>query len=217
MREIVLDTETTGLIIGKDRLFEIALVELFDKIPTGNFLHFYCNPEVLISEIAFKITGIANKFLVDKPPFSTVWPEISSFIANTPLVAHNASFDVNMINYELQLMNLPLLSNKIIDTLFLARKKFRGAQNNLDALAKRFNVSNQKRGFHNALEDTYLTAKIYYFLAQNEEDSLDFLSSEVVEENQSGLSIKPRNNPGKINEIDLQKHLEMIQLLNIKE
>ena len=163
MREIVLDTETTG-ISPQDghRLVEIGCLELFNHVATGKFFHTYINPERDMPEGAFRVHGLSEAFLSDKPKFSEVADDFLEFIGEDPLVIHNASFDMGFINAELKRIgrsSLPMA--RAIDTLEIARRKYPGAQNNLDALCRRFNVDNSGRTKHGALLDSELLAEVY--------------------------------------------------------
>ena len=163
MREIVLDTETTG-ISPRDghRIIEIGALELMHHLPTGRRLDLYINPERDIDEGAIAVHGITMDFLADKPIFADVAKEFLAFIRLDPLVIHNASFDMAFINSELTRVDLPVLSmDQSIDTLAMARKKFPGAQANLDALCRRFEIDNTHRDLHGALLDADLLASVY--------------------------------------------------------
>jgi len=163
MREIVLDTETTG-ISPRDghRIIEIGALELMHHLPTGRSLHLYINPERDIDEGAIAVHGITSDFLADKPIFADVVEEFLAFIATDPLVIHNASFDMAFINAELSRVDRPTLAmDQSIDTLAMARKKFPGAQANLDALCRRFEIDNTHRDLHGALVDADLLASVY--------------------------------------------------------
>ena len=163
MREIVLDTETTG-INPRDghRIIEIGALELIHHLPTGRSLHFYINPERDIDEGAIAVHGITLDFLADKPIFADVADEFLAFIGSDPLVIHNASFDIAFINNELERVDRPVLAmDRAIDTLMMARKKFPGAQANLDALCRRFEIDNAHRDLHGALLDADLLASVY--------------------------------------------------------
>ena len=163
MREIVLDTETTG-ISPRDghRIIEIGALELMHHLPTGRRLHLYINPERDIDEGAIAVHGITSGFLADKPIFADVAEEFLAFIGSDPLVIHNASFDMAFINAELTRVDRPVLAiDQSIDTLAIARKKFPGAQANLDALCRRFEIDNTHRDLHGALLDADLLASVY--------------------------------------------------------
>ena len=163
MREIVLDTETTG-INWRDghRIVEIGALELMHHLPTGKRLHMYINPERDVDDGAVAVHGLTNAFLSDKPLFAEIVDEFFSFIGEAPLVIHNASFDIGFINAELDKIKYPPLPmERVIDTLAMAREKFPGAQANLDALCRRFEIDNSSRDFHGALVDADLLAGVY--------------------------------------------------------
>lgn len=163
MREIVLDTETTGLSPQDGhRLVEIGCLELFNHVATGKFFHAYIDPERDMPDGAFQVHGLSTEFLRGKPKFAEVADEFLAFIGDDPLVIHNAGFDMNFINWELKASGRPALPMaRAIDTLDIARKKFPGAQNSLDALCRRFNVDNSGRTKHGALLDSELLAEVY--------------------------------------------------------
>jgi DNA polymerase-3 subunit epsilon len=163
MREIVLDTETTGLSPQDGhRLVEIGCLELFNHVATGKFFHAYIDPERDMPDGAFQVHGLSTEFLRGKPKFADVADDFLSFIEDDPLVIHNAGFDMNFINWELKALGRPALPmSRAIDTLDIARKKFPGAQNSLDALCRRFNVDNSGRTKHGALLDSELLAEVY--------------------------------------------------------
>jgi len=163
MREIVLDTETTGINPHDGhRIIEIGALELMHHLPTGRSLHMYINPERDIDEGAMAVHGITLDFLANKPVFADVVEEFLAFIGTDPLVIHNASFDMAFINAELTRVDRPVLAmGQSIDTLEIARKKFPGAQANLDALCRRFEIDNTHRNFHGALLDADLLASVY--------------------------------------------------------
>jgi len=163
MREIVLDTETTGLSPQEGhRLVEVGCVELFNHVPTGRVFHHYINPEREVDEGAANVHGLTTEFLADKPLFSDIAESFVAFIEDAPLVIHNASFDMGFLNAELTRLGRPALPDaQAIDTLAIARRKFPGAQNSLDALCRRFNVDNSNRTKHGALLDAELLAEVY--------------------------------------------------------
>ena len=160
MREIVLDTETTGLDPSfGHRIVEIGCVELFNRLPTGEVFHVYINPDRSMPEAAFNIHGLSSDFLKTKPVFSEVVKQFLEFIKGSPLIIHNAAFDLAFINAELTKLKKPSLNgNKIIDTIPLAKKKFPGAPVNLDALCRKFHIDLTKRDIHGALLDANLLA-----------------------------------------------------------
>jgi len=163
MREIVLDTETTGFDPGSgDRIVEIGCVELFNHMATGKTYHQYINPERDMPEDAFKVHGISIDFLRDKPVFAKIGPAFLDFVGDAKLVIHNASFDMKFLNAELGWMGLPLLPmDQAIDTLMMARKRFPGSPASLDALCRRFGIDTSARTLHGALLDSEILAEVY--------------------------------------------------------
>ena len=182
MKEIVLDTETTGLSINDGhRIVEIGCIELDDLIPTQNKFHCYLNPERKVSEKALEVHGYTDEFLSTQKKFSEVVDEFLKFIDNKRLVIHNAEFDLLHLNNELALLGKKKLDNKnVMDTLILARDKFPGSPISLDALCKRYRVDNSKRTHHTALIDCDLLAKVYINLLDQKEPSLNFKNEESV-------------------------------------
>lgn len=181
MRQIVLDTETTGLDPSSGhRITEIGCVELFNMVPTKRKYQQYINPQREISERAAEITGLTYSFLKDFPTFDQVVESFLEFIGDDPLIIHNASFDMRFLNAELENCKLPTLSfDRVVDTLVLARKQFPGAKNNLDALCSRFGVSNENRNYHGALLDSEILAEVYLHLMGGKQSQ--FLFSEAAE------------------------------------
>jgi len=175
MKEIILDTETTG-ISTKDghRIVEIGCVELDNLVPTKNKFHCYLNPERRVSEKAFEVHGYSDSFLSDKPKFNEVAEDFLNFVKGKKLIIHNAEFDLSHINNELKIAGKNYLDNEVVDTLILARDKFPGSQISLDALCKRFKIDNSKRIQHTALIDCDLLSKIYINLIDQKEPMLDF-------------------------------------------
>src|SRR5476649_2896310 len=163
MREIVLDTETTGLDPSQGhRLIEIGCIELVNRIPSGNTFHCYVNPERDVPAEAFAIHGLNLEFLKDKPVFATVVDELLAFLADDPLVAHNALFDLGFLNAELERAARPALTrDRIVDTLLLARRKHPGSANRLDDLCTRYKIDHSRRTKHGALLDAELLAEVY--------------------------------------------------------
>ncbi len=163
MREIVFDTETTGLDPKTgDRVVEIGCVELMDHFPTGETYHQYINPQRDMPQEAFNVHGLSAQFLSDKPIFSDIAGAFVEFIGDAVLVAHNASFDINFLNHELSVLDYPTIStDRVIDTLALARRKHPGGQNSLDALCRRFGIDNSARTLHGALLDSEILAEVY--------------------------------------------------------
>jgi len=174
-REIVFDTETTGLKPFKgDRITEIGCVEVIDLLPTGKTFRRYVNPERDVPEEVVKITGLTTEFLADKPLFAEIVEDFLEFVGDSKMVAHNARFDRDFLNVELnKLDRTPFEDKRFIDTLLIARKKFPGAYNSLDALCKRFSVSLSERAMHGALLDAKLLAEVYLELNGGRERRLD--------------------------------------------
>ena len=174
MREIVLDTETTGLDPDDgDRIVEIACIELVNHLPTGRFFHRYVNPERPVSAAAHAIHGLDDAFLAQHSAFAAIAEELLTFIADTPLVAHNAEFDLKFVNAEMKRLGRPALANVVIDTLALARKRYPGAQASLDALCRRFVIDLSARDKHGARLDSELLAAVYLELVGGRQPGLD--------------------------------------------
>ena len=183
MIEVILDTETTGLSTSENhRIVEIGCIELKNQIPTNNVFHEYLNPQRPVSEDAYKIHGYSDSFLSDKKKFSEIAESFCDFIKDKKIIIHNASFDLSFLNYELSLINLKKIDkNNVIDTLEIARQKYPGAQNSLDALCKRLNIDNSKREKHNALLDCELLREVYINLVDQKEPKLNLQNSEVID------------------------------------
>ena len=183
MLEVILDTETTGLsTLEKHRIVEIGCVELNNQIPTDKIFHTYINPQRPVSGEAYKIHGYSDEFLSDKKTFSEISETFLNFIKDKKIVIHNASFDLSFINYELKLINQkPIDKKNVIDTLEIARLKYPGSQNSLDALCKRFNIDNSKREKHNALIDCHLLKEIYVHLLGQKEPKLNLESAGIAD------------------------------------
>ena len=201
MLEVILDTETTGLSVAeKHRIVEIGCVELNNQIPTGKIFHEYINPQRTVSEQAYNIHGYSNKFLSDKKTFSQIVNSFFSFIENKKIIIHNADFDLSFLDYECRLINKEIINKKnIINTLEIARQKYPGSQNSLDALCKRFNIDNSKREKHNALMDCQLLKEVYINLLDQKEPKLNLENIEISalklnensNKNKKGIIIKP--------------------------
>ena len=183
MLEVILDTETTGLSNKeKHRIVEIGCIELNNQIPTGKIFHKYLNPQRTISADAFKIHGYSEEFLSNKETFSQVAKDFIEFIKNKKIIIHNASFDLSFLNFELKLINEKVMEkDSVIDTLEIARQKFPGAQNSLDALCKRFNIDNSNREKHTALIDCQLLKDVYINLLDQKEPKLNLESKEIFD------------------------------------
>ncbi len=189
MKEIVLDTETTGISVKEGhRIVEIGCIELDNLIPTKNKFHYYLNPERKVSEQALKIHGYNDDFLYKQKKFKEIENEFLEFIKDKKLIIHNAEFDLAHINNELSLLGKKKLTNETIDTLTLARDKFPGSPVNLDALCKRFRIDNSKRTHHTALIDCELLTKVYINLIDQKEPSLNF--KDIEQENVTSYESK---------------------------
>ena len=191
MKEIVLDTETTGISIQEGhRIVEIACLELENLIPTGKKFHCCLNPERKVSKKAFEIHGYSDEFLSKQKKFKEVKKEFLKFINGKTLIIHNAEFDITHLDNELLLCDEKKISNKIVDTLVLARDKFPGSQVSLDALCKRYRIDNSQRIKHNALLDCALLAKVYINLIDQKEPTLNFQNhiSEIFNEKNESKS-----------------------------
>ena len=179
MKEIVLDTETTGISVKEGhRIVEIGCLELDNLIPTKNKFHYFINPERKVSEKAFEIHGYSDDFLSKQKKFSEIAEEFLSFISNKRLIIHNSEFDLAHLNNELSIFGKSKISNEVIDTLSLARNKFPGSQVSLDALCKRYRIDNSRRVKHTALIDCDLLSKVYINLIDQKEPTLNFQNSE---------------------------------------
>ena len=184
MKEVVLDTETTGISIKEGhRVVEIGCVELDNLIPTKNKFHCYLNPDRKVSEKAFQIHGYSDEFLFKQKRFSEIADEFLNFIKNKRLIIHNAEFDLAHLNNEMSLYGKNKIENKIVDTLILARNKFPGSPVSLDALCKRYKIDNSKRVQHTALIDCDLLAKVYINLIDQKEPTLNFHNVEEIDKN----------------------------------
>ncbi|MBE0703724.1 MAG: DNA polymerase III subunit epsilon, partial [Afipia sp.] len=174
MREIVLDTETTGLdALRGDRLVEIGCVEMFNHMPTGQTYHVYINPERDMPQEAFAVHGLSSEFLSDKPLFAAVAEDFLTFIGDAPLIIHNASFDIGFINMELERVKRAAIPReRLVDTLLLARRKHPGVSNRLDDLCSRYAIDNSRRTKHGALLDAELLAEVYIDLIGARQSSL---------------------------------------------
>ena len=212
MKEVILDTETTGLSV-KDghRIVEIGCIELDNLIPTKNKFHCYLNPERKVSEKAFEVHGYTDEFLSTQKKFSEICEQFLDFIKDKRLIIHNAEFDIAHLNNELAIFGKKKISNETIDTLVLARDKFPGSPVSLDALCKRYRVDNSRRTQHTALIDCDLLAKVYINLIDQKEPTLNFQSNdqEINEKNNSSVGyfkkvITPTND-------ELKKHKDYLK------
>ncbi len=190
MKEIVLDTETTGLSV-KDghRIVEIGCIELDNLIPTQNSFHCYLNPERKVSEKALEVHGYSDEFLKNKKKFKDVALDFLNFIKDKRLVIHNAEFDLAHLNNELKILGKDIIKNEIIDTLVLAKNKFPGSSVSLDALCKRYRVDNSKRDKHTALIDCDLLSRVYINLIDQKEPMLNFQSNNSKDQKDFGEKV----------------------------
>jgi DNA polymerase-3 subunit epsilon len=222
MREIVLDTETTGLDpLRGDRLVEVGCVEIFNRMPTGQTFHVYINPERDMPAEAFNVHGLSSEFLSDKPLFAHVVEDFLAFIADAPLVIHNASFDISFINAELERIKRPAIAReRLVDTLLLARRKHPGVSNRLDDLCSRYAIDNSRRTKHGALLDAELLAEVYIDLIGARQSQL-ILAAEVRDSRMSGqgeTSRRQRTEPlaPRISDEDRAAHREFVATLGDK-
>nr|WP_298358077.1 DNA polymerase III subunit epsilon [Rhodoblastus sp.] len=221
MREIVIDTETTGLEANAgDRIVEIAALELINGIKSKNTFHYYINPEREIPDSAFRVHGISNEMVSDKPKFLDVVDEFISFIGNDPIVAHNAEFDLGFINAELRRVGRGVLEqNTIVDTLALARKKFPAQSNSLDALCNRFGVDRSRRVKHGALIDAEILAEVYTELRGGRQTVLTLQVVKKITPSATELDLlrsRPGDLPAALAENERDAHRALIQGLGGK-
>ncbi len=220
MREIVLDTETTGMDpFTGDRIIEIGAVELENHLPTGKGCQIYIQPEREVPQEAIAVHGITNEFLKDKPVFAECYMEFMDFIGgDSQLVIHNAEFDMKFLNWELENVgHKPIAWNRVVDTLKIARQKFPGSPANLDALCRRFNINNEARTYHGALLDSELLAEVYLELLGGRQRGLSL--SEDTKKDANGIAIKmerPFREPRifKPSAEELALHTEFLNELN---
>ena len=178
-RKLILDTETTGLNFNDDRVIEIGIVELIDNVLTPNFFHEYINPEMNISLSAQKVHGISNEFLIGKPTFNKIAQKFLDFVKDDTIIIHNAEFDTNFINKELQNCGFNKINNSVIDTIKIAKKEFPGQTVNLDSLCKKLDVVNIRQNFHGALLDATLLSKVYLKLTTGKQENLDLINNKL--------------------------------------
>ena len=212
MKEIVLDTETTGLSVRENhRIVEIGCLELDNLIPTGNKFHYYLNPERKVSEKALEVHGYSDEFLANKQRFKEIVDKFLSFISGKKLIIHNAEFDLGHLNHELSLVGKNKIDNEIVDTLILARDKFPGSSISLDALCKRYKIDNSKRTQHSALIDCDLLAKVYINLIDQKEPSLNFNSDEKKFENSNKAQPSYFKKVIVPTEVEIKNHLNYLK------
>ncbi len=220
MLEVILDTETTGLsTTEKHRIVEIGCIELDNQIPTKKIFHEYLNPQRSVSEDAYKVHGYSDKFLSDKKTFSEIAENFLNFLKNKKIIIHNAPFDLSFLNYEFKLIGRKGIDTQnVIDTLEIARQKYPGSQNSLDALCKRFNIDNSRRKKHNALIDCQLLKEVYIKLVDQKEPKLNLENDKILDskfenqinkkKNNSKIIVKPNNDELKLHRNYLKSSLQ---------
>ena len=214
MREIVLDTETTGLnYMGGDRIIEVGCVELINHIPTGKNLQFYCSTDKKIGEDAIKVHGLTNEFLNKHQTFKEHSKKILDFIKEDTLIIHNAEFDLGFINNELKLIGIKPITNRIIDTMLLSRKKLNTRTANLDYLCRKFSIDLSSRKLHGALLDCQLLAEVYLELLGGKQTTFNLL--EFEKSNTNPKKKLPTNNHNinkvKLTKEEIQSHKELVK------
>jgi DNA polymerase III subunit epsilon len=221
MREIVLDTETTGLDPNQgDRMVEVGCIELVNRFPTGNVFHCYFNPERDMPEAAFNVHGLSLDFLKDKPLFASKAAELIEFLGDAPLVAHNAMFDLGFLNAELERAGHPVFSrDRLVDTLMLARRKHPGGSNRLDDLCARYKIDSSRRVKHGALLDAELLAEVYVELIGARQSNLG-LTASVQNGGYRSTSVSLRQRPAplppRLTEAERLAHAAFIATLGEK-
>jgi DNA polymerase-3 subunit epsilon len=216
MREIVLDTETTGLDpLRGDRVVEIGCVELLNRIPTGASYHVYLNPDRAMPEEAFRVHGLSTDFLADKPRFSDVVDDFLAFIDEDALVIHNAAFDVAFLNAELSKAGKAAIGfDRVVDTLLLARRKNPGGQNSLDALCQRYGIDNSRRTKHGALLDSEILAEVYLELLGGRQASLGLSHLDGRGLARGGaVAQRPSPLPPRLTSVEIEAHLAFVATL----
>ncbi len=193
-RKLILDTETTGLSFDIDKIIEIGIVELKDNVLTQNYFHEYINPEKEISLSAQKIHGISDEFLTEKPVFSKIAQKLLDFIKDDIIIIHNAEFDINFINKELQNCGYNKINNIVIDTIKLAKKEFPGQAVNLDSLCRKLSVNNTRQNYHGALLDATLLSKVYLKLTTGKQQSLKLIDKKISKLNEDENISSYKNN-----------------------
>ncbi|MEZ2221917.1 DNA polymerase III subunit epsilon [Rhizobium sp. RCC_161_2] len=228
MREIIFDTETTGLDNRADRIIEIGGIELFNHFPTGKTLHLYINPgDRKVHPDALAVHGITDESLKDKPPFADVADEILAFFEGAKWIAHNATFDMGFVNAEFnRLGRPPILPDMVIDTLAMARRKHPMGPNSLDALCRRYGIDNSHRTRHGALLDSELLAEVYIEMIGGRQTALGLGSSngqsarsrrnDEVEEVVADILARPRPLPGRVSETEEAAHAALVAKLGEK-
>ena len=212
MKEVILDTETTGISVAEGhRVVEIGCLELDNLIPTKNKFHCYLNPERKVSEKALEVHGYTDEFLSTQKKFSEVGEQFLEFIKDKRLIIHNADFDLGHLNNELALLGKNKINNEIVDTLILARDKFPGSPVSLDALCKRYRVDNSKREQHTALIDCDLLAKVYINLIDQKEPTLIFQTEDTEINQKNNIVVNYFKKIVKPTTEELKKHKEYLK------
>jgi DNA polymerase-3 subunit epsilon len=212
MKEVVLDTETTGISVKEGhRIVEIGCIELDNLIPTKNRFHCYLNPERKVSEKALEVHGYTDKFLSKQKKFCDIGEQFLSFIKDKRLIIHNAEFDLGHLNNELSIFGKNKINNEIVDTLILARDKFPGSPVSLDALCKRYRIDNSIRTQHTALIDCDLLAKVYINLIDQKEPTLDFQNLDTETDIQNSSKVSYFKKVIKPSEDEILKHNEYLK------
>jgi DNA polymerase-3 subunit epsilon len=222
MRQIVLDTETTGLEVSQGhRIIEVGCIELVNRRVTGNHWHYYFNPDREVDAGAFDVHGISNEFLQDKPGFADLAAEFHGYVNGAELVIHNAAFDVGFLNHELSLLDVPLQPLEecctVLDTLMLARQKHPGQKNNLDALCKRYDIDNSQRSLHGALLDARILADVYLAMTGGQ-TSLGLEADNAAEADPERVELRRSGSGGslplwQVDDASLQANREYIEFL----
>jgi DNA polymerase-3 subunit epsilon len=222
IREIALDTETTGLSpLTGDRVVEIGCVELINRVPSGRNFHAYINPERDMPQEAFEVHGLSAAFLADKPVFSAVVAEFFAFIGGDPLVIHNAAFDIGFLNHELKLAGQPLLgAERVVDSLLLARRRHPGGKNTLDALCTRYGIDRSRRVKHGALLDAEILAEVYAELAGGRQAALGLAviaaPAQRRTESDGTARQRPVPLPARLSEAEREAHRAFIETMGDK-
>jgi DNA polymerase-3 subunit epsilon len=216
-RKLILDTETTGLNFNDDRVIEIGIVELIDNVLTQNYFHEYINPEMNISLSAQKVHGISNEFLIGKPTFNNIAKKFLDFIKDDAIIIHNAEFDTNFINKELQNCGFSNLKNSVVDTIKIAKKEFPGQTVNLDSLCKKLDIKNTRQDFHGALLDATLLSKVYLKLTTGKQENLNLMDNKLLNLNNNkrtnnfkAIFSAPRENLMNLSEHEKSQHESFI-------
>ena len=212
MKEVILDTETTGISVREGhRIVEIGCIELDNLIPTKKNFHCYLNPERKVSEKAFEVHGYSDEFLSKQKKFKEIVTEFMNFINGKKLIIHNAEFDLSHLNHELEILGMDKIKNQVVDTLSLARDKFPGSSISLDALCKRYRIDNSKREKHTALIDCDLLTKVYINLIDQKEPTLDFQIQDNKSQILENQNILYHKKVIKISSEELKNHKEFLK------